>query len=580
LLLAGGAACAQDAERATALQPVQEYFLPWTAPEGQPASPFLRVTHLGTEYGPTGAPGALRWEPGRVVAEPRDGQRAGAWHSLGREGLDFAACYGHIIPGAASKREAVRVSGIFVRAAGDGTLRLELTAPDGTLLWQRVQAVQTAGDPKQYVLACEPGKLRRLKSLTWEAEPGSRIEVDAVGLVVQFPPMSFGKRVFLMSYAKLARGYEPSEGVAADKAHVPAARFAAVPATGMFALATAAAATEGIVSREGAEAVLRTVHRTVSSVPTARGLLPHFLRKQEGRWRACPGTEFSTVDTALYYHAMLIAAQVLGQEKVLAELTAAIKRIEFDQLRDAEGYVLHGLREDGRTPLRSAWRGWGGESALVVLLEHVARGDRARMRMGRSGRVFRGVGFIAEVQSLFYPRFDLDRPDAVTGVNWRAARRRLLEEQTRYFPRHHPQSAAARLGLYGLSAGAGYRAMGYVANGTRRADAAVIHPHYILMSACLREPGEVYSLLRAMEERGLFPPWGLVENVTPDLDEYLPMNVSLNASFEALSAYHLWCKAAGRPDCIHGAARTCPPLAAAIRAFYPATDSERASRGN
>ena len=92
------------------------------------------------------------------------------------------------------------------------------------------------------------------------------------------------------------------------------------------------------------------------------------------------------------------------------------------------------------------------------------------------------------------------------------------------------------------------------------------------MSSVLREPADVYRVLREMEARGIFPPWGMAENVTADLSEYLPMLGSLNAAFDTLAAYPLWAKAARQPDRIYEAARACPPLADAIEAFYPPQD--------
>jgi hypothetical protein len=61
----------------------------------------------------------------------------------------------------------------------------------------------------------------------------------------------------------------------------------------------------------------------------------------------------------------------------------------------------------------------------------------------------------------------------------------------------------------------------------------------------------------------------MVENVTCDLGEYLPMLGSLNASFEVIAAYHLWAKATGQPDEIYLAAERCAMTADAIKAFYP-----------
>ncbi len=65
------------------------------------------------------------------------------------------------------------------------------------------------------------------------------------------------------------------------------------------------------------------------------------------------------------------------------------------------------------------------------------------------------------------------------------------------------------------------------------------------------------------------PPWGLVENFTCDLGEYLPAPGSLNAAFECLAAYHLAARTAGSPDRVYDAARTCEATKRAVAVFYP-----------
>jgi hypothetical protein len=381
--------------------------------------------------------------------------------------------------------------------------------------------------------------------------------------------------VFLLSYAKLARCYAPG-GIVKDQQHRPAGAFDAVPATGMFALATAAAWRMGMVDKPAAEAVLRDVHREVNRLDRAAGLLPHFVSRPgrdgrfEGPYRVHPGTEFSTVDTSLYYHGMLLAAQMLGDTVTRGELLAGVRSIRFEHLRDPEGLISHGLRTDRKTKLGWSWGDWGGESALVLLLERVAdRPDLPPARMHTTGKVPGGIGFIGEVQSLFYPHFAADAPDALTAANWLQARRALLDEQLRYFHSHRPTSAAAQLGLFGLSAGEGFRGRAYVANGTQLSGLDLIHPHYVLMSAQLRRPEDGYALLQRMEDRGLMPPWGLVENVNADLTEYAPMLGSLNAAFECLGAYHVGVRALNRPNDVYEASVSCPPLARAVEAFYP-----------
>src|SRR5262249_16795380 len=155
------------------------------------------------------------------------------------------------------------------------------------------------------------------------------------------------------------------------------------------------------------------------------------------------------------------------------------------------------------------------------------RPDLPAPRMQKSGKVPGGIGFIGEGQSLFYPQFSADVPDALTGVNWLHARRDLLDEPLHYFQRTKPAAPATQLGLFRLSAGEAFRCHGYVANGTQFQGADVIHPHYMLMSAALRRPDDSYALFHQMEQRGLMPPWGLVENVKLDLSEYAPVLGSL-----------------------------------------------------
>ena len=52
--------------------------------------------------------------------------------------------------------------------------------------------------------------------------------------------------------------------------------------------------------------------------------------------------------------------------------------MDFARLRDAQGYVLAGFKEDGLTPAGRSWQDWGGEAALVLLLEQMATGRYGR----------------------------------------------------------------------------------------------------------------------------------------------------------------------------------------------------------
>jgi hypothetical protein len=425
---------------------------------------------------------------------------------------------------------------------------------------------------RTFVEDLDPAKIGNAKYLNWIAEPGADGTLDSVAFIVQAPALAFDEYVFLASYAKLARCFSMRTSYVRDRAHIRDGYFDNVPACGLFALSTALASKQGIVSEEFAHDLLRRIEDNVSRLETARGLLPHFVKLFEnGKYGILPGTEFSTVDTSLYFHAMLLAAEVLRDDVVTARLTEAIQRITFDELLvDSEGFIRHGLREDKITPLRSAWHDWGGESALVLAMVNMTQ-NPPPPHMASTGRVYDGTGFIAEIQSIFYPDFSESTPDAVTKQDWLAARKTLLDRQREYFPKHSPDCQAAILGLYGLSAGEGRNGLGYAVGGVELPGQSLIHPHYLLMSACLVDkPADVYALLRKMEEHELLPPWGMAENFTKEMDEYLPMLSALNGGLECISAYHLLAKNRDIKDEAYEASRRSRILRKGAAVFYPA----------
>jgi hypothetical protein len=539
-------------------QPVQEYF-----------SPSIPYSHVGAAYGAMG-PGAqeLSWREGGVCADRLSAAWAGVWHQLAsppdaRETIDFSRCY----PNWIEPQFQPRCLAVAVRAKGHGPFKIELKGPHDELLWHR-QGVLRNDDYRDFRLQCPTAELTPARALNWVLDRPGTACIDSLGLEIENPVIPFSTRVFLLSYAKLSRCYNTSLGTVRDKAHIPAGRQDTVPASGMFGLATCAAWDLGIVSREFAEETLHRIHRQIESLPKRHGLLPHFIRRDEApqaAYQILPRTEYSSVDTALYYQSMLLAAQMLDDQSLVNELTQACRTIEFDMLRNEAGFISHGIRADESTALPSVWSDWGGETALVLLLQAIAD-PRAAPKMDRSGRVYQGVGFIAEIQSLFYRQFSAAQRDRVSGVNWLAARRDLFQRQRTYF---EGSTLAARLGIFGLSAGEGFRGQGYLANGVEQRDVNLIHPHYLLLSwEHWEDPAELYAVLRRMEAKGLMPPWGLVENATADVAEYLPMNGSLNASFESLAAYHLWARANGQPDAIYLASEKCQPLRRALATFY------------
>lgn len=584
-LLAGMAAQAADParpERRVVLQPVHEYLNLNAALQPEYGdhilNGFLNYTHLGTDFGFLG-PGELHCTcmPGSICADlpPTGDGWAGLWHSLNglareNQPLNLRACYPPIILPAFQPR----VVGVQAVVIGAGKFKLELKSdgkdpkspkPAG---WS--ESVMLTGDADVHTINrdIDPNAIPEAQFLNWVAEGGADLCVDSLSLQIELPQVDFPTYVFLASYAKLARCYSEQTGMVRDRAHITPDALNAVPATGMFALATTAAWKVGFVEEGRARSTVRRIMETIRTLPRQRGLLPHFVHLQDGKWEPLRGSEYSTIDTALCLFSLRIAGEMLKDEQVSAQALEMLKGIRMDTLRDPAGYVIHGMRDDG-TPLSAVWRDWGGETALVLMMQRIAAGPTLVPKMDDSGRSHRGIGFITELPSLFHPRFNTNARAHAGLVDWRAYRQQRLAEQKQYFPTNAPESIAAKMGLYGLSAGEGRRGRGYHVGGVEDAGETLIFPHYPLMAALVeKEPSAVYDLLEQMESKGWLPPWGLVENIEADGSSYLPMIGSLNASFEALAAYHLLMHERRAENAVYLAASADPIFQDAIQAVF------------
>ncbi len=543
---------------------------------------FTNYTHLGTDFGFLGS-GAMH-----VTSEPVAGIRAdlsatpgswgGVWHSLNelarqKTPMRLASVY----PALIKPEFQPRVIGVQAVASGRGKLKLELIGPAAASqglaaaptppVWTRTFELQ-GGDPVTLNAPVDAAEVPVAQFLNWVAEPGSDLCVDSISLRLQMPDVDYPAYVFLASYAKLARCYNEQSGFVRDRAHIGPESLNNVAATGMFALATAAAADVGIVSKEDARAVVERTMRAIHALPRKQGLLPHFVAQREGAWVPLPEAEYSTIDTALTLMSLRAAANAINDHESAAQALEILKTIDMANLRDEHGYVIHGVHPDGR-PIPFVWKDWGGETALVLMMQRIAAGSSLTPMMDESGVSHRGIGFITEIPALFFPQYNTNARARAGSVDWRAYRQKRLAEQKEYFVRNAPQSVAAQLGLYGLSAGEGARGIGYLSSGTEDAAQHLIYPHYILMSA-LMEPnaGAVYDVIKTLECNGWFTPWGLVENFGSDGKSYVPMISSLNASFESLASYHLLMAYRGESDALYDVAAGDPVFKDALEAVF------------
>jgi hypothetical protein len=537
-------------------------------------NPFLSYTNIGTDFGFVGpAENLIGWQSGQIGVTLGEGANdwAGMWHSLARLArmkdarMDFGACY----PAAIRASFQPKITGIRAIIRGKGNWKIDLTDENNRLLWTQSRSMQhDVFTEEVYDVPVEV--LRSVKFLTWIAEPGADLDIDRIDLRLVTPDVSFDQWMFLTSYAKALTCWSESTGVVRDRAHINDGSFDSISATGLFCLATAAAAKEGMVSKEFAVSVLRKCHDSVHPLRGPYGLLPHFVRRnQDGRLALHPGTEYSTIDTSLFDLSLIISSQMLEQDDFLRDALAAARQVKFSSLINAEGYVSHGVMDDGKTIIPYVWRDWGGETALVLVMLRLSDAN-AKAAMSLQARPHQGTGFIAEIQSLLFPQFDSEQTDAISGANWKSVRAQLLRDQQNYLITHYPDAPVTKSGVYGLSAGEQRHGLGYAVGGVDLEQQRLLHPHYMLMSASMEEEEtRLRATMMRLEPLRLFTPWGLVENVSVQDGQSLPMIGSLNACFEALGAYHFLKKTTRQPNGIYQASREVDALRDAMKIFYP-----------
>ncbi len=556
-------------------QPIIDYTIsfPGDRPDAAPMiNPFENFTHFASDFGWMG-PGEGRIDSkGGIIRVKSAGEWTGAWHSLaglasqGNRTFDPTDLNG--LGCAAENRCGIRE--LAMNASGRGVMRLELADITRQVVWKTSVTLDSA-ETTTLTFPIAAGLPTDLKFMNWIAEPGCDLQLSSIGFMAQRPDMPLEEWAFRISLGKLRRCHDPASGFTRDRGHLPAGEFDSIASTGMHALASALGVKERILDREKVVEEIATTVAALRHLPHSSGFLPHFvLRGENGKHTIVPGTEFSTVDTAIALQSLLLATRILDLPEMNADVASMISAIDFDAATDAEGWIGHGFLDDGKTHLVSSWRDWGGETALVVALEAMIPGREPRGKMIPSGQPYRGVGFIAEIQSLLYPDFDRREPDLITSISWPEARGKLLADQIAYPKTSWPDSAAATTGIFGLSAGeAGMPGGGYTANGTEIMGVRWLHPHYMLMGLALSAPELYPQGLRDLDSRQFLYPMGLTENIEAELKLHNPMQGSLNASFEALAAYHGGRKRNPPANLIDKASNHDPLLRKGAARFYP-----------
>ena len=432
-----------------------------------------------------------------------------------------------------------RITGVELDIVdGSGNLTVELKNVNGEVLHHRLFSL--AGGPQ--TLAFEVAPVAGLKELDWLVVGEGHAIADEVRFVTEVPEYAdLAEKVFLFSYGHLSQCYDPVSGLVGDRARWPVEDYAAVPATGMFALATAIASELGYVEGADASDIVRQAKNAMLALPRYHGLLPHFITNGD----ITPGTEWSTVDTAIGVVSLILACQEMGEDA--SGLEEIIRNVDWSDLSGSASHsISHGYDYSGNK-LDDRWDVFGSEAFLVAVAYAAGTGDSdVRLDEYDSPPTWDGSGFNDEQASLFFPMDSMDR----WGNDWAMYRQEAARKQIDYFSDH----VYGTKGLFGLSAsdvpepwmvdedqaygfwGVGGH-NGQPNDGSEIAGYPIIAPHYAAMIAA-EHPEEFNSLFQQIvETEGVFTPLNNVESLGYGDDGILhwsSLKGSLNLSYQTV----------------------------------------------
>ncbi|MFH0880337.1 MAG: glucoamylase family protein [Lentisphaerota bacterium] len=163
----------------------------------------------------------------------------------------------------------------------------------------------------------------------------------------------------------------PSNGLTRDRGHnfksSEGLNMCSVAAVGFALTAYAIGAERGWVSRTDAVKRVRVTLQTFDQGPirNVKGLFPHFVD-----YFTCadmPGTEVSTIDTALLLAGMIVAMEYFQDAEISNLSRKIIERVDWDWARNGDAhFVVHGIAQDGKF-LDAKW-GSFTEGLLIYLI--------------------------------------------------------------------------------------------------------------------------------------------------------------------------------------------------------------------
>ena len=250
---------------------------------------------------------------------------------------------------------------------------------------------------------------------------------------------------FLYTYGHLTQCYDNKTGSLRDRARWPINDYAAIQATGAFALVTAVAYDLGFIEENSARSIIESIKDNMLTLPTHNGLLPHFLINGD----IAETTEYSTIDSVISLISTIMACQSLNIST--ASLEEMINAFDWNELTERDtrsishGYAKNELIKIAPWDLiENRWDVFGSETFIMALAYAASTGNVCKVEKESCIPTWDGSGFNDEMANLF---FKMDKTDA-WGNNWNIYRKQAAERQINYFLGHYYDS----YGFFGVSA--------------------------------------------------------------------------------------------------------------------------------
>lgn len=448
----------------------------------------------------------------------------GMWTSLNHTNQEnLPLNFSSVLPSPIQDSYQSQITGLSIKineATPDSTFIVQLRNQT-SLNWTK--AVTVSGEQETLFYDLPP--ISDTTHLLWSlenAQMGDYVVVDEISMLATTQISDTVEQAFVWSYGMLLNNWDPQSGLVRDRANYASGTLDSVQATGSLAAATAVAQDLGVISRNDAIQIVSQISNTLLiTLPKYHGLWPHFTSvSPTNSITITPGTEWSSIDTAIAAVGLLEAQQALGLDT--SGTIAHLKSIHWDNLYTPHG-ISHGYSYDGIL-LPATWDTFGGESWLINLVYAASTSNIPNLKYPAPPTA-NGSGFIDELSWLFFPPpCGLDTWD----VSWNYYRQNAINSQVEFICKNHPLSCSCENNLFGLSAAEVpipsqvpiddiYQPFGVGGqfsppnDGAQFYEVPILVPHYAAMIAS-NSPQEATSLWQWLISNNLFSPLNNVES--------------------------------------------------------------------